>query len=123
MTANEYQQAAIRTLKNTYKNIDESGKIVAPSEQMILHALMGICSEAGEIADNIKKHFIYSQALDYDNIDEECGDLLWYITILLYATGYTIEDAMLDNIEKLKIRYPEKYTDELAKERLDKKGE
>ncbi len=32
-----------------------------------------------------------------------------------------IKRTILTNIDKLKIRYPEKFTEELAKERLDKK--
>lgn len=34
--------------------------------------------------------------------------------------GYTFDDVLQGNIDKLKVRYPEKYSDELAGERLDK---
>ena len=116
-TINEYQELAQRTNANSYTNLDVD---LCPSEQWILHAQIGIASEAGEIADALKKHFIYGQDLDCDNIHEECGDLLWYIALMLEATGSDMETVMLDNIEKLKIRYPEKFTEEHAAKRLDK---
>jgi NTP pyrophosphatase (non-canonical NTP hydrolase) len=117
MTPNEYQELAVRTAPVEYKNLP---KTMCYSESNILHAQLGIASESGELADAIKKHFIYGQELDYANIIEECGDLLWYIALLLEYTGSDMKDAMLTNIDKLKIRYPENFTEELAKERLDK---
>jgi NTP pyrophosphatase (non-canonical NTP hydrolase) len=90
-------------------------------EQHIIHAHMGISSESGEIGDCIKKYYIYNQPLDYINLLEECGDLLWYVSLMVSACGSNLEHVMEQNIEKLKIRYPEKFTEHHAKERLDKK--
>jgi NTP pyrophosphatase (non-canonical NTP hydrolase) len=118
MTPNEYQQQSNRTCTPDYKSFRVS---LNPMHQHIIHAHMGISSEAGEIGDCVKKHFIYNQPLDVVNIVEECGDLLWYISLMLSACGSTMEQAMQENISKLRIRYPEKFTEELAKERLDKK--
>ena len=118
MTPNEYQKAASRTcLPNYEKFIDIS---VRPMEQHIIHAHMGISSEAGEIGDCIKKHFIYGQHLDTVNLIEECGDILWYVSLMVSACGSTMEQVMEINIEKLKKRYPEKFTEQDALERKDK---
>jgi NTP pyrophosphatase (non-canonical NTP hydrolase) len=79
-----------------------------------------LSSESGELNDALVKHVCYNQPLDIANIQEECGDLLWYIALILTYTGSTMEFCMQDNIDKLKLRYPEKFTEELAKERKDK---
>lgn len=117
MTPNSYQQLASRTVKHNPEKLAIGVKKDAADA---IHALFGLTSETGELADTIKKHFIYNQPLDTVNLKEECGDLLWYIALLLSACGWTMEDCMKENIEKLKKRYPEKYTDKDALERKDK---
>lgn len=117
MTPNQYQEAASRTSLPSYSRLD----VTLPSmEQQLIHAHLGISSEAGEIGDCLKKYFIYGQYLDADNLVEECGDILWYVALMLTSCGVTLEECMTDNIEKLRIRYPEKFTEELAAKRLDK---
>jgi NTP pyrophosphatase (non-canonical NTP hydrolase) len=116
MTPNEYQQEAQRTALKSYRKLGS----IAPGLQQLIHAHFGMSSETGEIGDALKKHLIYCQPLDVENLVEECGDLLWYISMMLTAADVTFEECMKGNIEKLRIRYPEKFTEELAKERLDK---
>jgi len=88
----------------------------------MVHASMGIAGEAGEVVDAVKKTWIYGKELDRENIVEECGDLLFYITALLTETGYTLEEAMVYNINKLAKRYPSGYTDKAAIDRADKEA-
>jgi NTP pyrophosphatase (non-canonical NTP hydrolase) len=110
MQFNEYQELASRTEK------------VLTKFERVVHAQLGTSSESGEIADAIKKHYIYGKELDVANIKEEVGDMMWYLALFANALDFTLEDAAKENIEKLRKRYPEKYTDQLAVERLDKKG-
>ena len=107
----EYQELASRTEKPLH------------TQERLQHALLGITSEAGEIADTIKKHVIYGQALDLDNVAEEIGDIMWYIALLANATGLDLGNCMSLNIAKLKVRYPNRYTDQHAAARADKQGE
>ena len=95
---------------------------IKPEDKMglMVHASMGIAGEAGEVIDAVKKTWIYGKPLDRENILEECGDLLFYISALLTQTGYTLDDAMTANMEKLKKRYPKGYTDNAAIARADK---
>ena len=88
--------------------------------EKMVHAVMGVSGEAGELVDAIKKHWIYGKELDSENVLEECGDLLFYMDRILDLCGYTIEDAMQANFEKLRIRYPQGYTDYAARDRADK---
>lgn len=77
----------------------------------ILHAAMGMVTEAAEIMDALKKHIIYGKPLDLVNLREETGDSFWYQALLARAAGFTFEDAKRINIEKLAKRYPEGFTE------------
>jgi len=96
---------------------------VKPEDEKLrlVHAAMGIAGEAGEVADAVKKHWVYGKPLDTENVLEECGDILFYVAACLDLCGFTLDDAMTHNMEKLKKRYPEGYTDAAAIERADKK--
>lgn len=89
----------------------------------ILHGAVGYAGEAGECLDAVKKCWVYNQPLDeqkIENIIEECGDGLFYIQHMLNQVGLTLEDAMKQNMLKLQKRYPAGYSDQAAKDRLDK---
>ena len=116
MTPNEYQELAGRTCLPSYIKLTT----IVPNKQHMLHAHLGMSSEVGEVGDALKKHFVYGQNMDYTNIVEECGDVMWYVSLMLEACGTSMEDCMKQNIDKLRIRYPEKFTEELASKRLDK---
>jgi NTP pyrophosphatase (non-canonical NTP hydrolase) len=88
----------------------------------LLHAAMGMATEAGEFLDPIKKHLFYGKPLDLVNLREEVGDLLWYIAIACDALDTTIDAEMQRNIAKLRKRYPEKFDSVQAVER-DLEGE
>ncbi len=86
-----------------------------------LHGIVGISTEAGEILDAAKKAMFYGVKPDLKNIREELGDLMWYIMCVVRSEGWDLEDIMQENINKLSERYPEQFTTEHAKMRLDKK--
>lgn len=84
------------------------------------HVGRGIAGEAGEIQDALKKHLDYGQPLDVDNVEEEIGDCLFYLSKLASLVGITLESCIDANREKLQKRYPEGFSVEAAKERADK---
>lgn len=83
--------------------------IETPADVDALHAAMGIATEAGEFLDPFKKAYFYGKPIDFTNLDEEVGDLLWYIAIYLNARSLSFENVMQRNINKLRTRYPEKF--------------
>ena len=96
---------------------------ITPEKCALLHALLGLASEVGEIADTIKKHVIYGQPLNIHGdggIKEESGDLLFYVKDLIQRCSLTTGEVEGFNIEKLQKRYPLGYSDKSAKERADK---
>lgn len=103
-----YQQLA----EKTEKQMDLPGRLQ--------HGMLGIITEAGELGDTVKKHVIYGQELDVANLQEEIGDILWYLAVIANATGINLSRAASDNIAKLQKRYPEAYSDAAAAARLDK---
>ena len=103
-----YQQRAMLTAKRRDFSFD------------LMHSALGLSSEAGEFTDAVKKTLVYGKALDKENLLEELGDLCWFIALACEVLNVEMTDIMEQNIEKLKKRYPEKYSDELAIQRLDK---
>jgi NTP pyrophosphatase (non-canonical NTP hydrolase) len=94
---------------------------LTPLQASILHMAVGVSGEAGELLDAIKKHAVYQKQLDFDNVREEAGDILFYLTGLLNELGLTLNECIEANVEKLSKRYPEKrYTNEAAIARADK---
>lgn len=123
MTPNEYQLECERTVMSAEQQMMRMDRLIAKNPKLS-HVIVGalkLNSESGELADSIVKHVCYGQPLDELNILEECGDLLWYISLILSNLNFNMEDCMKLNIEKLKKRYPEKFSEFHAKERLDKK--
>jgi NTP pyrophosphatase (non-canonical NTP hydrolase) len=118
-----YQKSALRTNGPDYKGVAERmtgyEDQALPDQQILdlVHASMGLVTEAGEFQDMIKKHLYYGRVLDVVNLKEEIGDVLWYCAIALEALGTDFESVMQTNIDKLKTRYPEKFTEKSANNR------
>lgn len=83
----------------------------------IIHAIIGKATEAGELLEALLAAIEVDGGLDIVNLREEVGDGLWYDAILLKAIGSNFEEAMTININKLKKRFPEKFTEEKANNR------
>lgn len=108
MTLNEYHYLAMRT-DSQYKNCRDR----------LLNGLMGLNGEAGEAIDVAKKHLFQGHDLDYDKLAEELGDNLWYIVLCADAMDMTLEDIARRNIEKLKIRFPDGFSEQASIDRVD----
>ncbi len=102
--------------------VNSRAKIMANVTEDRLHAAVGIAGEAGELLDAIKKTWVYTKPLDQANVIEECGDLLFYIQAMLNTFGMTMEEVIGLNVAKLRLRYPDGYTDAAAQARADKGG-
>lgn len=110
MNAEEYVRNAVRTQATDFDAM--AGRLKDPKTLRILHSLVGLATETGEIQDQLKKHIFYGRPLDLVNIEEEMGDLFWYLAILSDALGVPFERVWEKNISKLKARYGEKFNKE-----------
>ena len=103
MNINNYQLKASRTMP-TLGTLSEDS----------IHMVLGMQTEAAEIADVYKKALAYKKPIDFVNVKEELGDLMWYIANMCNIHGWNLEDVLDVNIAKLEARYPEKFTEENA---------
>jgi NTP pyrophosphatase (non-canonical NTP hydrolase) len=83
----------------------------------MLHCAIGCSTEAGELLDAFKKHIFYGKPLDKVNVGEEIADMMWYITNLARLSGLDVELLLQSNINKLRVRFPDKFTEEAAANR------
>ena len=84
MTPNEYQRLAMTTLNSSLEKKD-----------ILINGVMGLCGEAGEAIDIVKKHLAETAT----------------------ALDVSLEEVLQGNIRKLKKRYPEGFSVQDSKER------
>jgi NTP pyrophosphatase (non-canonical NTP hydrolase) len=75
-------------------------------EDTIKLALIGLIGELGEIADPLKKHFWQGHEVDKSHLQEEIGDLMWYLATLCNGLEVSLSETLIQNIGKLFRRYP-----------------
>ena len=86
----------------------------------VLYAAIGICGEAGEVSELIKKYAYHGHAIDKDHLARELGDVLWYVSYMAHLFGYPLGKIMAMNQEKLAKRYPDgKFDAERSKNRKE----
>lgn len=95
MELSEYQEAALTTAKY--------GK-----GESIIYPTLGLCGEAGEISEKVKK-VLRDKGGDFSSeerleIAKEIGDVLWYCSALAHDIGFSLEHIAELNLEKLKSR-------------------
>ena len=94
---------------------------ITPEQANLLHMAVGVSGEAGELLDAIKKHVVYQKPLDIENVKEELGDLLFYMSNLMQSVGLSFEEVLQHNMDKLSVRYSSgSYSNKQAQERADK---
>lgn len=96
MNMNDYQQLALRTARSK------------DDKDELFHLLLGLCGEAGEIAEKMKK-IIRDKDSDFSQFDtedlkKELGDVLWHIAVLGNYFDIKMDDIASYNIEKLASR-------------------
>ncbi len=84
---------------------------------------LGLVGEAGEIAETIINSVMGDDKNLLDQLPEELGDCNWYISALATTRGLSLGDIFDANIEKLKKRYPEGYSAESSRNRLEYRGD
>lgn len=73
----------------------------------VIYAAMGMCGEAGEVSELVKKYAYHGHAMDTEHLARELGDVLWYVSYMAHLFGYPLGKIMAMNQEKLAKRYPD----------------
>jgi NTP pyrophosphatase (non-canonical NTP hydrolase) len=68
-----------------------------------MYVALGLAGEAGEVANKIKKWY-RDGVLDVDSVRKELGDVLWYAARLAEELGFSLEDTLTENMNKLNTR-------------------
>lgn len=97
-----------------------SDRLNAEGETRILHSLIGLQTEVGELFDSYKRAWFYGKEIDIINVLEELGDIQWYYALLIRELGHRINmdpDEMQQmichkNIEKLTERMGKKFSEQ-----------
>ena len=108
MQLNEYQRLAERTANRGPEDT---------TEKRLLNFTLGITGEAGEFANLVKKIQYHGHNHDRDKLQEELGDILWYVATLATTIGCSLGDVAKYNITKLRCRYPEGFSEERSRSR------
>lgn len=85
----------------------------------ILNACLGLSGEVGEFNDMIKKWIFHEKQLDIDHAKKEAGDICWYLAMLCESFGWSLDEIMQMNVDKLKARYPQGFDIERANHRAE----
>jgi len=100
MKLNEY----VKLTKNTLAKLDS----VLMNN---LHMLLGMSTEIGELQDIFKKHIAYGKEIDWINVKEELGDIMYYVASFCDINHLDLEKIIETNFKKLKSRYPDKFNE------------
>lgn len=79
-------------------------------EDHVLNAVLGLAGEAGEVADLHKKMLFHSEreaGFYQEKLKHELGDVCFYLAKVLELYGFTLEEVLAANKEKLASRHPE----------------
>ncbi len=90
----EYQEACKKTAKK-----GESRKME------ICNWGLGIVGEAGDVASCIKKDIFHENSKVREGIKENVGDMMWYIGMICNFYGWSLDEILSENLEKLEKRY------------------
>jgi NTP pyrophosphatase (non-canonical NTP hydrolase) len=83
----------------------ESRQFILPQvKDNIEYFTLGLCSEAGEVADKIKKQSRDGTVVSRKELAKELGDVLWYVTAIANIIGVELEAVAVMNLNKLKDR-------------------
>lgn len=94
MNFNDYQKQALTTVISEGNEFND-----------LLHWVLGINGESGEIAEKVKKIIRdkggkVSEA-DKKELGREIGDVLWYLAVFAHHLGIEFDKVAADNLSKL----------------------
>ena len=79
-----------------------------PSERL-LTASVGMCAEAGEFTEIVKKIIFQGKPVNEENmfhLKRELGDIMWYVAQACIGLDISLDEVLEMNVEKLVARYP-----------------
>ena len=75
----------------------------------LLTASVGMCAEAGEFTEIVKKIVFQGKPVTEENMwhmKRELGDIMWYVAQACMGLNISLDEIIEMNVEKLVTRYP-----------------
>lgn len=75
----------------------------------LLTASVGMCAEAGEFTEIVKKIVFQGKPVTEENMwhmKRELGDIMWYVAQACMGLNISLDEIIEMNVEKLATRYP-----------------
>ena len=108
MKFEEYRKLSARTMPSELNE-----------EETLTNMCMGLAGESGELIDHIKKVCFHGHPIDKVYIGKELGDILWYVAGLATTLEINLDDVAQGNVDKLRARYPDGFSQEASKNRSE----
>lgn len=97
MKFDEYQKKALTTVLSTGDSFKD-----------LMHFVLGLNGESGEIAEKVKKIIRDNNGNlseeDKKELAKEIGDVLWYLAVFAENLGMSLDDIAQANLDKLQSR-------------------
>lgn len=89
--------------------VEATKTAVYPAKVAQLYPTLGLCGEAGEIAEKVKKIYrdnngVVPNEWWLEDLEKEIGDVLWYLAAICQDFDISLQDAAEGNIAKLRSR-------------------
>jgi NTP pyrophosphatase (non-canonical NTP hydrolase) len=76
---------------------------IYPEAYKVIYPTLGLCGEAGEVAEKVKKQ-VRDGNFNRCEVAKELGDVLWYLANLANDIGYSLSEVATMNVDKLQSR-------------------
>lgn len=122
--AGVYQKKAIKAASDG-RDSYRLGTVLRKSFDMevdipeLLNGLLGLAGESGEVCDLFKKWIFQEAPFDEIHAKRELGDVCWYIALICHAMGWSMDDILQMNLDKIAERYPSGFDVEHANNRAE----
>jgi NTP pyrophosphatase (non-canonical NTP hydrolase) len=96
----QYQELSVQTDQQSAKKQGSSAGLLIP--------LLGLAGETGTLLAEFKKKFRDKQTYDGfdDRVEEELGDVLWYLSNIASRLGLSLSEIARRNLRKTQERWP-----------------
>jgi len=91
-----------------YQKIARKTAVYSGAGKNFAYPALGLCGEAGEVAEKIKRIVRDGRTAITDDetkeLSKELGDVLWYVANLAHEVGLNLDNIAKENLEKLESR-------------------
>ena len=99
----------------THENHEQMRASMMSDENIdIMHGIIGMQTEVAELIEAFIRMVYEGTPLDLVNVAEEIGDNQWYVAVIVNRLRLKLDEIHARNIAKLRIRFPERFSEERA---------